>query len=292
MAELRVAKAKRKKESTFHATLMRLFKNPTVVVGFIIFALLVFLAVFAPYLTPYDYAGMNPKNMLKGPSAEHIFGTDQLGRDIFTRLLYGGRYSMFIGFVAVGFAAVCGVALGAICGYVGGVFDDIMMRFLDVFQAIPGILLTICMAAALGNGFDKVIVALSITRIPSITRLMRGSVMKIRNVEYLEAAEAIGCTKARRIIKYVIPNSMAPVIVEVTMGVASTVLQLATLSYIGLGVQPPTPEWGAMLNDAKKYILTYPNMMLWPGIFIALTVLSLNFLGDGLRDALDPKLKN
>lgn len=294
MTDINITKKlpKRKKESAFHATFMRLCKNPTAVCGFIIFVILTSLAVFAPYITPYDYKTMDPTSLFKAPSWKHWCGTDQMGRDILTRLLYGGRYSLSVGFIAVGFAAVCGIALGSVCGFWGGKLDEIVMRLLDIFQAIPGILLTICMAAALGNGFDKVIMALSITRIPGITRLMRGSVMKIRSVEYLEAAEAIGCSKARRIVKYVIPNAMAPVIVEVTMGIASTVLQLATLSYIGLGIQPPTPEWGAMLSDAKKYILTYPNMILYPGIFIALTVLSLNFLGDGLRDALDPKLKN
>lgn len=285
-------KTARKKESAFHATFMRLCKNPTAVCGFVIFVILALLAVFSPYITPYDYKTMDPTCLFQAPSWKHWCGTDQMGRDILTRLLYGGRYSLSMGFVAVGFAAVCGVALGSVCGFFGGKLDEIVMRLLDIFQAIPGILLTICMAAALGNGFDKVIMALSITRIPGITRLMRGSVMKIRSVEYLEAAEAIGCSKVRRIMKYIIPNAMAPVIVEVTMGIASTVLQLATLSYIGLGIQPPTPEWGAMLSDAKKYILTYPNMILYPGVFIALTVLSLNFLGDGLRDALDPKLKN
>lgn len=282
----------KKKQSAFQATLARLCKNPTAVLGFVIFVILALLAIFAPYLTPYDYKTMDPTSLFESPSWEHWCGTDQMGRDIFTRLLYGGRYSMSMGFIAVGFAAVGGIALGSVCGYFGGKLDEIVMRLLDIFQAIPGILLTICMAAALGNGFDKVIWALSITRIPGIARLMRGSVMKIRSVEYLEAAEAIGCSKFRRIVKYVIPNAMAPIIVEVTMGIASTVLQLATLSYIGLGIQPPTPEWGAMLSDAKKYILTYPNMILYPGIFIALTVLALNFLGDGLRDALDPKLKN
>ena len=283
---------KRKKESAAHATMMRFLRNPTAVAGLIIFAILAILAILAPYITPYDYKTMDPRSLFQEPSWKHWCGTDQLGRDILTRLLYGGRYSMSMGFIAVGFAAICGVALGSICGFFGGKLDEYVMRFLDIFQAIPGILLTICMAAALGNGFDKVIWALAITRVPGIARLMRGSVMKIRSVEYIEAAEAIGCSKARRIIKYIIPNALAPVIVEVTMGIASTVLQLATLSYIGLGVQPPTPEWGAMLSDAKKYVLTHPRLLVYPGVFIAMTVLALNFIGDGLRDAFDRKLKN
>lgn len=282
----------KKKESAFHATFMRLLKNPTAIIGLAVFLILALLAILAPYISPYDYAAMDPTSLFQMPSGEHWCGTDQLGRDILTRLLYGGRYSMSIGFVSVGCAAVVGVIIGSVCGYFGGKLDDVIMRFLDIFQAIPGILLTICFAAAMGNGFDKVILALSITRVPSIARMMRGSVMKIRGMEYLEAGEAIGCSWVRRIVKYVIPNALAPVIVEVTMGIASTVLQLATLSYIGLGVQPPTPEWGAMLNDAKKYILIRPYLIMYPGVFIALTVLSLNFLGDGLRDALDPKLKN
>jgi peptide/nickel transport system permease protein len=196
-----------------------------------------------------------------------------------------------MGFISMIAAATVGVLLGALCGYIGGRFDFTVMRFLDIFQAIPGMLLTIAISAALGAGFDKTILALAISRIPAIARITRSSVMKVSGNEFLEAAEAIGCSNIRRIFVHVLPNSLAPVIVEITMGIASTVLVLASLSYIGLGIQPPTPEWGAMLSAAKGYIRTYPYMIFFPGVFIASTVLALNLAGDGLRDALDPKLK-
>ncbi len=280
-----------KKESQFMAIIKRLVHNPTASTGFVIFFILVLLAIFAPLVTPYKYTEMNMRETFQGPSWKHLCGTDNLGRDIFTRIIYGGRYSLSTSFIAMFAAATLGVLIGAFVGYFGGAFDNIVMRILDVFQAMPGMLLTIAIAAALGAGFDKTILALSIARIPRLARISRSSVMKVRGNEFLEAAEAIGCSHLRRIFVHVLPNSLAPVIVEVTMGVANTVLILSSLSYIGLGIQPPTPEWGAMLSAAKGYIRTYPYMILFPGLFIAITVLALNLAGDGLRDALDPKLK-
>lgn len=286
-----VTEKRKKKDSQFKVIMRRFLKNPSAMTGLIIFAILALLAIFAPILTPYGYAEMDMMSVFQGPSMKHPFGTDNLGRDILTRILFGGRYSLSLGFIAVIAAAIVGVVIGALTGYFGGQFDNIIMRLLDIFQAIPGMLLTIAISAALGSGFDKTILALSISRIPSLARITRSSVMKIRGNEYLEAAEAIGVSQFRRIFVHVLPNSLAPVIVEVTMGIANTVLTLSSLSYIGLGIQPPTPEWGAMLSAAKGYIRTYPYMIVFPGIFIAITVLALNLAGDGLRDAMDPKLK-
>lgn len=283
---------KQKKESANAAAIKRLRKNKTAMFGLFIFVLLALSAIFAPLLSPYGYAALDMKNAFQGPSAAHWFGTDDLGRDIFTRILYGGRYSLTIGIISVSFALVVGIVIGTIAGYFGGMVDNLIMRFLDIFQSIPGLILTIAISAALGSGFDKTILALSISRIPSFARVLRASIMRVREQEYLEAAESIRCGKFRIIMKYVLPNSWAPLIVEATMGVANTVLTAASLSYIGLGVQPPTPEWGAMLSGAKGYIRDYSYMLTFPGIFIALTVLCLNMLGDGLRDALDPRLKN
>lgn len=283
---------KQKKESANAAAIKRLRKNKTAMFGLFIFTLLALSAIFAPLLSPYGYATLDMKNAFQGPSAAHWFGTDDLGRDIFTRILYGGRYSLTIGIISVSFALVVGIVIGTIAGYFGGMVDNLIMRFLDIFQSIPGLILTIAISAALGSGFDKTILALSISRIPSFARVLRASIMRVREQEYLEAAESIRCGKFRIIMKYVLPNSWAPLIVEATMGVANTVLTAASLSYIGLGVQPPTPEWGAMLSGAKGYIRDYSYMLTFPGIFIALTVLCLNMLGDGLRDALDPRLKN
>lgn len=280
------------RETAGRAAMKRLRKNKTAMFGLLVFVLLAFSAVFAPILSPYGFADMNLSSAFQAPSAAHWFGTDDLGRDIFTRILYGGRYSLTIGIISVGFALIVGVIIGTIAGYFGGIVDNLIMRFLDIFQSIPGLILTIAISAALGSGFDKTILALSISRIPAFARVLRASIMRVRDQEYLEAAESIRCSRLRIIVKYVLPNSWAPLIVEATMGVANTVLTAASLSYIGLGVQPPTPEWGAMLSGAKGYIRDYSYMLTFPGLFIALTVLCLNMLGDGLRDALDPRLKN
>lgn len=283
---------KKRKESANSAAIKRLRKNKTAMFGLALFIILALSAIFAPLLSPYGYAALDMKNAFQGPSAAHWFGTDDLGRDIFTRILYGGRYSLSIGIISVAFALLVGVVIGTIAGYFGGMVDNLIMRFLDIFQSIPGLILTIAISAALGSGFDKTILALSISRVPGFARVLRASIMRVRDQEYLEAAESIRCSKFRIIMKYVLPNSWAPLIVEATMGVANTVLTAASLSYIGLGVQPPTPEWGAMLSGAKGYIRDYSYMLTFPGLFIALTVLCLNMLGDGLRDALDPRLKN
>ena len=280
-----------KKQSNFQAILKRLFQNRGAIVGLIIFAILAILAIFAPIIAPYGYEEMDLTSMLQGPSAKHLFGTDELGRDVLSRIIYGGRYSLTIGIIATAFGAVVGCAIGAVTGYFGGTFDTILMRFLDILEAIPGLLLTICVSAVLGSGFDKTILALAITSIPQYVRLLRAQVFSVRDMEYLEAAESVSCSKFRIIMKYVLPNSLSPVIVKATMSVAQTILTAASLSYVGLGVQPPTPEWGAMLSAARAYIRTYPHLVTFPGISIMITVLSLNLFGDGLRDALDPKLK-
>ena len=295
MAEIAVKKIKVKKQkqvSEFGAAMRRLAKNKTAMIGLGIFVVLLVLAILSPVINPYDYATPNVKDRCQGPSLKHWFGTDELGRDIFSRIMYGGRYSLTIGLIATLSSMLAGIVLGAVAGFFGGWVDNLIMRFLDVVQSIPGLLLTLCVSAALGTGFDKTILALSVSRIPGMARTLRASVMQTRNEEYVEAAGVIGCGTFRTIVKYVLPNSFAPLLVSATMGIANTILTTASLSYIGLGIQPPTPEWGAMLSAAKKFIRDYPYMLIFPGLFIAITVLSLNMLGDGLRDALDPKLKD
>jgi peptide/nickel transport system permease protein len=281
-----------KRESNAAAIMKRLTKNKAAMLGLGIFLVLVVLAIFALIIMPYGYEEMDLTNMFAPPSLKHPFGTDELGRDVLTRILYGGRYSLSIGILSVGFSALIGCAIGAVTGYFGGTFDTVIMRFLDVIQAIPGLLLTICIAAVCGSGFDKTILALAISNIPHYVRILRGSIFGVRSMEYLEAASSISCSKYRIIRKYVLPNSMSPVIVQTTMDVARTILTAASLSFIGLGVQPPLPEWGAMLSAGRSFIRDYPNLCIFPGIFIMITVLGLNMFGDGLRDALDPKLKN
>lgn len=281
-----------KKESQFTQVMQRLRKNKVSMAGLLMIVLLVVTAIFSPLLTPYDYAAMDMKNMFAGPTAAHLFGCDDLGRDIFSRLLYGSRASLSMGILATFLATGIGVILGSVVGYYGGWVDNIIMRILDIFQAIPGTLLAIAISAALGPGFGNTIIALSIGGIPMTVRLLRGSILTIRNQEYIEASEKINCSRLRVILVHILPNSVAPLIVSVTMGIGNTILMAASLSYIGLGVQPPTPEWGAMLAGGKAVITKYPHLCIFPGLCIMVVVLAFNMLGDGLRDAMDPKLKN
>ena len=286
------ADRKVKRQSRFSIFWGRMRRNKNAMFGLTVFALLVLLIILVPVFSPYDYAKMDLMSMNARPSLNHPFGCDDLGRDLFTRCFYGGRYSLSIAIVAVLFSTSVGTFIGAMTGFFGGKLDAIVMRLLDVIQAIPATLLTIIISAALGTGVDKTIIAISVGHIPGTVRLLRGSIMRTREEQYLEAAEAIGCSTFRRIWKYAVPNSMSPLIVSSTMGVARTILELAALSYIGLGVQPPTPEWGAMLSSARGYLRDYPHMLVFPGLMIGISVLCLNMFGDGLRDALDPKLKD
>ena len=265
-------KGRRKKESQFSQVLGRLRSNKMAMFGLAISLLLIVLAIAAPLIMPYKYDQMDMANRFASPSLKHLCGTDEMGRDIFSRLLYGGRASLLLGFTATIISTFLGMLIGSVVGYFGGTVDTIVMRLIDILQAIPGILL------AIGG-------------IPMTVRLLRGSIMGVRKMEYIEAAQKINCSVPRTITKHILPNSISPIIVSVTMGIGNTILMAASLSYIGLGIQPPTPEWGAMLTAANQYMVDHPHMVVFPGIAIALIVLSLNLLGDGLRDALDPKLK-
>ena len=282
---------KKKKQSQFSLVMNRLSQNKVAMAGLMITILLFVLAFLSKWIIPYDYTAMNMAERFQGVSLKHLCGTDDMGRDIFSRLLYGARASLLLGFLSTIIATVIGMAIGSIVGYFGGLVDTVVMRLIDILQAIPGILLAIAISAALGSGFMNTIIALSIGGIPMTVRLLRGSIMKVRKMEYLEAAQTINCSVPRTIMKHILPNSIAPIIVSVTMGIGNQILMAASLSYIGLGVQPPTPEWGAMLSAARTYMRDYPHMVLFPGLAIATIVLSFNMLGDGLRDALDPKLK-
>ncbi len=281
-----------KKESQLSQIMGRLKKNKVAMFGFFLILILILVALLAPYIMPYDYTLMDMKNIYAKPSLAHPFGCDELGRDIFSRLIFGSKASLSMGILATMLSTVIGVVIGSVVGYFGGKIDNIIMRFLDILQAIPGMLLAIAISAALGTGFVNTILALSIGGIPMTVRLLRGSILTVRNQEYIEAAEKINCSKFRIITAHILPNSLAPLIVSVTMGIGNTILAAASLSYIGLGVQPPTPEWGAMLTAGKAVITRYPHLCIFPGLCIMVVVLAFNMLGDGLRDALDPKLKN
>ncbi len=284
---------KTKKRSQSADIWKRLKRSKTAVLGLILIVTFIFMAVFAPVIASYEGEAikMNVRERLEGPSAEHIFGTDEFGRDIFARVVYGTRISLFVGIISVSIALSIGGFLGAIAGYYGGKIDNAIMRVLDVILAVPTILLAITIVASLGASMINLMVAVGISNIPGFARIVRASVLSVKDQEFIEAARAIGAKDHVIILKHVLPNSMAPIIVYATLKVATAIMATASLSFIGLGVQPPTPEWGSMLAGGRAYIRDQMYIVLYPGLAIVLTVLSLNLIGDGLRDALDPKLK-
>lgn len=269
-----------------------LSRNKMAMLGLFILIVLVLCAIFANQIAPYDYAKQNLRETFQHPSAQHWFGTDEFGRDIFSRVVYGARMSLMVGVISVSIAVLIGGLLGAIAGYYGGTIDNIIMRCMDVLLAIPQTLLAIAVVAALGTGLFNLMIAVGISSIPTYARIVRASVLTIRGEEYIEAAVASGDSDAKIIMKHILPNCLAPVMVQMTLGIAFAILTAAGMSFIGLGIQPPTPEWGNMLSGGRDYIRGYAYMTVFPGLAIVTTVLSLNLLGDGLRDALDPKLKN
>jgi peptide/nickel transport system permease protein len=281
-----------KMESQFFDVMKRLGRNKMARAGSVLLVIILLMAVFAPLLTKYDYAAIDMPNKFQPPSLKHLCGTDDFGRDIFSRLAYGTRWSLGLGLGSCAFALLIGIILGCIAGYFSGVVEELIMRACDVFQSIPGLLLSIIISAALGTGFFNTILALGISRIPFFVRMLRATFLGQRKLEYVEAAQAQNLPKYKVMFKQILPNAVSPLIVAATMGIGNTIVMAAGLSYIGLGVQPPTPEWGAMLSSARSFVRYYPYMVLFPGVCIALLVLSLNLLGDGLRDAMDPKLKN
>ena len=285
-------KAKKvRKETNFTAIMKRLMKNKLAVFGGIVFVLLCLMAIFAPLIAPYDYATVDPLNTYARPSLQHLFGTDQFGRDIFSRVVYGSRWSLTMGFSAALVSLLGGSVIGVIAGYFGGWVDNLVMRIIDVVQSIPNVLLTIVLATALGNSFFNTVLAMSLSGMWGVVRLIRGQTLRVRNEQYAEAAVATNNPNLRIILKYMLPNAIQPAIINTCMSIGATISLAASLSFIGLGIQPPTPEWGAMLNDGRLYMRYYPNMLIAPGLMITLTVLAISLLGDGLRDAMDPRLK-
>lgn len=291
MNENEVFVFEKRKNSQLRDVLRRLFKNKGAIVGLCILIIFVLMCVFADVISPYDYAEQDLTNAFCMPNAEHPFGTDNYGRDTFTRVLYGGRISLLISVIAVSFSVVIGPIIGAIAGYFGGRTDNVIMRILDIFMAIPGMLLAITVSVALGTGTVNTAIAISIGTIPNMARIIRAQVLTVRTAEFVEAARAAGANEIWIIAKHIIPNSLAPLIVQASLSIGSAVLMISSLSFLGCGIQPPTPEWGSMLSAGRAYIRTYWPMVIFPGLAIMLTMLSFNLLGDGLRDAMDPKLK-
>lgn len=286
------APRKRSKKSQIWQTCKRVFKYPSAKVGGVLFVIIVLLGALAPLIAPYGPYEMHLDQIFQAPSAQHWFGTDAMGRDILSRLLYGTKYSLVLGLTCSITGNAIGVILGSIAGYFGGIVEDIIMRFCDIWSAIPGILLSIILSVTLGPGFFNTILALSIGHFPNGARMTRGMILAERGKEYIEAAESINTPKAVIMFKHLLPNVISPSLLALTMGIGANITEAAGLSYLGLGIQPPEPEWGAMLSDGTKYILNYPYMLLFPGLIIGICVLAVNLMGDGLRDALDPKLRN
>lgn len=282
-----------KHKSNAAETFQRLIHNRLAVIGFILMFILIFVMVFSTIYYDYeeDIINQNIVDRLKTPGAEHWFGTDELGRDVFARVLYGARYSILIALVADIGALVIGSALGAIAAFFGKKVDMIIMRIMDIFMAIPSLLLAIAIVSALGTSTRNLIISLIISGIPTSARMMRGTVLTVRDSDYVESARAIGSTNTRIILDHIIPNSLAPTLVHGTLYMAVCITQIASLSFLGLGIQAPIPEWGAMLSAGRNYIRGYSYLTLFPGLAIMITALAFNLIGDGLRDALDPRLK-
>jgi len=272
-------------------TLHRVVRNRAAVVGGSVVAIFVVVALFAPVLAPFDPLKGRLGDRLRAPSAAHWLGTDELGRDVLSRVLHGARITAQVQVAAVGLALAIGTVLGLLAGYVGRSTDQTIMRLMDILMAFPGIFLALAIIAALGTGLANVIIATGIFLVPQFARVVRASILTLRDMEFVQAARALGQRDVAIVFRYLLPNSLAPIIVQTSLRMATVLLTASGLSFLGLGVQPPAPEWGAMLSNARSYMITAPHVAMMPGLAIALVVLGFNLLGDGLRDSLDPRLR-
>lgn len=270
----------------------RFKKNKLAILGLVIVSLFILVAFLAPRIAPYDPLKQDLPNMLNTPNADNWLGTDEAGRDILSRLIYGARISMRVGFISVGVAFVIGSPLGIFAGYFGGKVDTLLMRALDVLMAFPGILLAICLVSILGPSLENAILSVGIYAMPNFARLARGETMALKHNEYIEAAKAVGASDMRIIFSHIFVNILAPLIVLSTLTFGNAIITTSGLGFLGMGAQPPTPEWGAMLSSGRQYLMVAPHVTTIPGLVILVMVLGLNLFGDGLRDILDPKLKN
>ncbi len=283
-----------KKKSQARSVWNRFRRNKIASVGLVIFLMIALCAIFADVLADYQQLAItqNEEERMSPPSAEHIFGTDNYGRDMFARIIHGARNSLAIGISSTLIALLLGCILGGLAAYYSGVVDNTIMRLLDMIACIPSILLALTIVFALGASMINLLTAITIAIVPGFTRVIRSAMLPVIGQEFIEAARACGATDFRILARYIIPNAIGPILVQGTMSVASLIMTAASLSFIGMGVQPPAPEWGSMLAEAREYIRYAPHMVIIPGMAIVLTALSLNLIGDGLRDALDPRLKN
>lgn len=287
-------KKKKNKRSQVSIIWHRLRRDKMAMLGLGILIAMIVLALLADVIADYDTAviGMNMRERLQTPSAAHWFGTDGYGRDVFARIIHGSRLSLSLSIFAMAGAVAIGSIIGAVAGYYGGRVDNLLMRLMDILLAIPPMLMSISIVAALGHSMINLMIALSLAYIPVFARVIRSTILSIKGQEFIEAARACGTGDMRIILRHIIPNAIGPIIVQATLAMGSTILIISSLSFMGMGIQPPQPEWGTMLYEGRDLIRTSPYLVIFPGIAIALAVLSLNLLGDGLRDALDPRLKN
>jgi peptide/nickel transport system permease protein len=285
-----VEKGQRKKTSPVREIWKRLKKNKMAMGSLLVLSIIILAAIFAPWIIPYDYAQQNYEAKLQFPSSNHWFGTDNFGRDIFSRVVYGSRYTLFIGVVCISVAAFLGSVLGLFAAFYPRL-DNVIMRVVDIFMGVPNMCLCLSIIAALGSNMRNMMIALCVTSMPAFARIMRAQVLTIKDQEFVEAARSIGASNMRIMIKHILPNSFAPIIVQFTLGMVSVILMSAALSFIGMGVQPPTPEWGLMISAGRAYLRDQWYICILPGLAIVVTTFALNLLGDGLRDALDPRLK-
>lgn len=282
---------KNKHKNMLLQTIERLFSYRNAQIGGALLLVILLACLGADFIAPYGFNEMDIENMNASPSLAHICGTDALGRDVFTRLLYGGRQSLLLGFMSSFLGVFMAIIVGCVAGYFGGKVETIIMRLMDIMSAIPGMLLSMLISTAFGNGLFNTILALSIGTIPSGVRMIRAQILKERSQEYLEAAESINCSKVSIMFQHLLPNVISPMIVTFTMGIGSQISAASSLSVLGMGVLPPAPEWGAMLSEGRLHFLAYPHLLLFPGLCIAMTIFAVNLFGDSLRDAIDPKLK-
>ena len=283
-----------RKRSQLYLIWHRLRRNRLAMLGLALMSAILLLAVFADVIADYDtkVVGMNMAERLQTPSAKHWFGTDGYGRDVFARIIHGSRLSLSLSIISMLIAVAVGSMIGAISGYFGGRVDDVLMRLMDMLLAIPPMLMSISIVAALGRSMANLMLALALAYMPVFARVIRSSILSVKDQEFVEAARACGTSDARIILRHIIPNAVGPIIVQATLAMGSSILTISSLSFMGMGIQPPQPEWGTMLYEGRDLIRTSPYLVIFPGAAIAVSVLSLNLLGDGLRDALDPRLKN
>lgn len=293
-AENREEVVRLKKRSYWGEVWHRLKKNPVAMCCLAFLAILLLGIIFVEVISPYDYTATDLMSRFQTPSKEHWLGTDDYGRDLLTRLLVGGRYSLLIAILSVAIGIVAGMIIGALCGYFGKYVDSVLMRVMDVIMSIPGMMLAICISVALGSGVFNTALALAVGTIPMIARQLRSSTMLINSQEYIEAARSFGQSNFRIIMTHIIPNTLAPIIVQTSLYIGGAIMGIAGLSFLGLGVQPPTPEWGNILNNGLDYIYDFStrwHVIVFPALFIVLAELAFNLLGDGLRDAMDPRMR-